>query len=160
MNEDEIEILKSIYSRPNEIVYNPLTEILIYNAFDDRLRTIAFSVMIYGNQMIQIDSKLLTNQQVKQLQSQAWIKTDLFGLFVELNDIYQRMKIENNDQQKEIKENLFGILMQIDHMRSPNVYMKHLKNWTDEFEITGRVFSLSHAIFIFIEGINERLKVR
>jgi hypothetical protein len=49
--------------------------------------------------------------------------------------------------------------MKIDHMRSPNIYMKHLRQWTDELNITGRVFVIPHSIFILIEGKNEILKV-
>jgi hypothetical protein len=60
---------------------------------------------------------------------------------------------------KQIDEYSSTILMKIDHMRSPNVYMKHLRQWTDELDITGRVLVVPHRIFILIEGRNDKLKV-
>jgi hypothetical protein len=38
--------------------------------------------------------------------------------------------------------------------------MKHLRQWTEELDITGRVLVVPHEIFILIEGRNEKLKVR
>ena len=62
-------------------------------------------------------------------------------------------------EEKEVEENSSSILMKIDHMRSPNVYMKHLRQWTDELNINGRVLMIPHGIFILLEGTNEKLKV-
>lgn len=158
MNE-EIEILKSIYCRPNEIIYDDLLQRIIYNAFDDNLQTIAFSVNVYINNMIIIESQILTKDELKQLQTNACLTTTLYDLFIELKSFYDELMIKRTKKIEKFEEFSSSFLMKIDHMRSPNVYMKHLKQWTDELNITGRVMVIPHEIFILTEGNNEKLKV-
>jgi hypothetical protein len=158
MNE-QIEVLKSIYSRPNEFLYDNLSEIIVYNAFDDHRQTIGFSTKIYSNKMIIIESQILTRNELKQLQANACLTTDFYDLFTSLKNFYDELMIKRTKEIKQIDEYSSTILMKIDHMRSPNVYMKHLRQWTDELDITGRVLVVPHGIFILIEGRNDKLKV-
>lgn len=159
MNE-EIDILKSIYSRPNEIIYDDLSQTMIYNAFDDHLQTIGFSVKIFMNHSIIIESQLLTKDELKQLQTIACLKTTFYDLFTSLKDFYDELMMKRTKKIEESVEDIPAtFLMKIDHMRSPNIYMKYLKQWTDELNITGRVLVIPHEIFILIEGNNEKLKV-
>jgi hypothetical protein len=158
MNE-QIEVLKAIYCRTNEIVYDDLSQTIVYNAFDDNLQTIGFSTIVYMNNMIIIESKILTKDELKQLQANAYLTTTLYDLFTILKNFYDELMMKRTKHIKPLEENLSSFLMKIDHMRSPNVYMKHLRQWTDELNITGRVFIVPHSIFILIEGNNEKIKV-
>lgn len=157
---DEIEILQAIYCRPNEIVYDQFSERIVYNAFDDQLQTIGFSTNVYLNRMIIIESKILTNEEMKQLQAKACLTTTLYDLFITLKSFYDELMGKRMEEVKDLEEYSASFLIKIDHMRSPNVYMKHLRQWTEELDITGRVLVVPHEIFILIEGRNENLKVR
>jgi hypothetical protein len=158
MNE-QIEVLKAIYCRRNEIIYDDLLQKIVYNAFDDNLQTIAFSTNVYMNNMIIIESKILTKDELKQLQANAYLTTTLYDLFTALKNFYDELMMKRTKKIQQLEEYSSSFLMKIDHMRSPNVYMKHLRQWTDELNITGRVFVIPHGIFILIEGKNEILKV-
>jgi hypothetical protein len=159
MNE-QIEVLKAIYCRRNEIIYDDLSQKIVYNAFDDNLQTIAFTTNVYINNMIIIiESKILTNNELKQLQANACLKTTLYDLFIILKNFYDELMMKRTKKIEQMEEYSSSFLMKIDHMRSPNIYMKHLRQWTDELNITGRVFVIPHSIFILIEGKNEILKV-
>jgi hypothetical protein len=159
MNE-QIEVLKSIYCRTNEIVYDDLSQKIVYNAFDDNLQTIGFSANVYMNNMIIIESKILTKDELKQLQANAVLITTLYDLFTTLKNFYDELMMKRTKEIKQLEEYSSSFLMKIDHMRSPNIYMKHLHQWTDELNITGRVLVIPHDIFILIEGKNEKLKVQ
>lgn len=159
MNE-QIEVLKAIYSRSNEFIYDDVSETIIYNAFDDHLQTIGFSVKIYLKKMIIIESQILNRNELKQLQANACLTMDFYDLFTCLKNLYDELMMKRTKEIKQVDECSSTILMKIDHMRSPNVYMKHLRQWTDELDITGRVLVIPHEIFILIEGINDKLKVR
>jgi hypothetical protein len=159
MNE-EIEILKSIYCHSNEIIYDDLSERITYNAYDTNLQCIGFSASVYLNNMIIIDSNVLTKDELKQLRANACLTTTLYDLFTTLKGFYDELMMQRSEQVVEVEECSDSFLMKIDHMRSPNVYMKHLRQWTEELDITGRVLVILHGIFILIEGKNEKLKVR
>lgn len=158
MNE-QIEVLKAIYCRSNEIVYDDLSQRITYNAFDDNLQCIGFSISVYMNNMIAIESKILTKDELKQLEANARLTTTLYDLFTNLKCLYDELMMKRTKEIVEIEECSSSFLMKIDHMRSPTVYMKHLRQWTDELDITGRVLVVPHQIFILIEGKNENLKV-
>jgi hypothetical protein len=110
--------------------------------------------------MIIIESKILTNEEMKQLQAKACLTTTLYDLFITLKSFYDELMMKRMEEVKDLEEYSASFLMKIDHMRSPNVYMKHLRQWTEELDITGRVLGVPHEIFILIEGRNEKLKVR
>ncbi|CAF3709422.1 unnamed protein product [Rotaria sp. Silwood1] len=157
MNE-QIEVLKAIYCRTNEIVYDDLSEIITYNAYDDNLQCIGFSTNVYMNNTIIVNSNILTNDELKQLQANACLKTTLYDLFTTLKYIYDELIIKRPKKIMQIEQYSSSFLMKIDHIRSPNIYMKHLHQWTNELNITGRIFIIPHNIFILIEGKNENLK--
>lgn len=157
MNE-EIEILKAIYSRPNEIVYDDLSQRLTYNSWDDNLQCIGFSTCILTNNSIIVESNFLTKDELKQLRAHACLTTTFYDLFTTLKSIYDELVMKRTKETGPSKSSS-SILMSIDHMRSPNVYMKHLRQWTNELNVSGRVFVIPHMIFILIEGTNENLKV-
>jgi len=111
------------------------------------------------NNMIIIESKILTKDELKQLQANAYLTTTLYDLFTTLKNFYDELMMKRTKKIQQLEEYSSSFLMKIDHMRSPNVYMKHLRQWADELNITGRVFVIPHGIFILIEGKNEILKV-
>lgn len=155
MNE-EISVLQAIYSQPNEFIYDDQLETVRYNGKD-------YSVTIYlRTNSVMIDSAKLSAEDLKELRAQASLTTTIYDLLSNLQMFYenflnqrqQRKKVDTNEQQ------LAMYLFQIDHMRSPTIYMKHLKQWTNECEITGRVFVVgSREIYLLIEGNLENLKV-
>ena len=53
MNE-QFEVLQAIYSRPNEVIWNNLAEMIVYNAVDDRRQTIGFTVTVCMNKIVRI----------------------------------------------------------------------------------------------------------
>ena len=160
MNE-QFEVLQSIYSRPNELIYDKQTQTIVYNSYDDQRQTIAFSLHISSNENIHLQSQVLTRNEFKQLQSQISSSKDLFDLFSSLKEFYDHLMSNrpNDVTEMMIEESISVILMEIDHMRSPNVYMKHLRQWTNELNLTGRVWIIPHGIYILIEGKKEQLKV-
>ncbi|CAF1257359.1 unnamed protein product [Rotaria sordida] len=157
MNE-KIEVLKAIYCRPNEIVYDDLSQIITYNAFDDNLQCIGFSASVYMNNTIIVDSHILTKDELKQLRANACLITTLYDSFTTLKCFYDELMMKRPKEIIQVQQCLSSFLMKIDHMRSPNIYMKHLYQWTNELNITGRVLIIPHNIFILIEGKNENLK--
>ncbi|CAF2153018.1 unnamed protein product [Rotaria magnacalcarata] len=72
--QEQIEVLKAIYSRRNEIVYDDVSQIITYNAFDDNLQCIGFSTRVYMNNAIIVESNILTNDEFKQLRENACLK--------------------------------------------------------------------------------------
>jgi hypothetical protein len=159
MNE-QIEILKAIYCCPNEIVYDDFSQIITYNALDDNLQCIGFSTSVYPNNMIIVESNVLTIDELKQLRANACLTTTLYDLFTTLKYFYDELMMKRTKQIIQVQEYPSSFLMKIAHMRSPNIYMKHLRQWTDELNITGRVLVIPHSIFILLEGKTENLKVR
>lgn len=157
MNE-QFEVLQSIYSRPNELIYDEQTQTIVYNAYDDQRQTIAFSLHISSNENIHLQSQILTRNEFKQLQSQISSSKDLFDLFSSLKESYDHL-MANRPKEMIIEESISMILIEIDHMRSPNVYMKHLRQWTNELNLTGRVWVIPHGIYLLIEGKKKQLKV-
>ncbi|CAF2754006.1 unnamed protein product [Rotaria sp. Silwood2] len=157
MNE-QIEVLKAIYCRSNEIVYDDFSQIITYNAFDDNLQCIGFSTSVYMNNTITVDSNILTKDELKQLQANACLTTTLYDLFTTLKCCYDELMMKRPKEIIPMEQCSSSFLMKIDHMRSPNIYMKHLHQWTNELNITGRVLIIPHNIFILIEGKNENLK--
>ncbi|UJR22315.1 hypothetical protein I4U23_025377 [Adineta vaga] len=155
---EQIQVLRAIFSRSNEIVYDDLSERLTYNAFDDQLQCVAFSTNVYANDMIIVDSNVLTNDELKELRAKTYVTTTLYDLFTTLKDYYDHLMMKRTKENLSLIENTVSMLMKIDHMRSPNVYMKHLDQWSNQLSITGRVLVLSHPIFILIEGTNENIR--
>lgn len=158
MNE-QIEVLKSIYSRPNEFVYNEQDNTIVYNAFDDQRQIMGFSVHVSSNRIISLQSQILNRDEFKQLQAQISFSDDLYELFNHLKEFYDELMIKRQTETNEIQEFISVILMKIDHMRSMNTYIKHLRQWTNELNITGRVWIIPQGIYLLIEGIKEQLKV-
>ena len=159
MNE-QIEVLKSIYSRPNEFLYDEHDQSIVYNAFDDQQQTIAFSVHISSNQIIRLQSQSLTQDEFKQFQAQlSSNEEDFYELFNRLKEFYDELIVKRKVEVTDIVESISVILMKIDHMRSPNVYMKHLRQWTNELNISSRVWIIPQGIYLLIEGTKEQLKV-
>ncbi|CAF2080027.1 unnamed protein product [Rotaria magnacalcarata] len=156
--QEQIEVLKAIYSRRNEIVYDDVSQIITYNAFDDNLQCIGFSTRVYMNNAIIVESNILTNDELKQLRENACLKTTLYDLFTVLKSLYDELMMKRTKETVPLKESSSSILMKIDHMRSPNIYMKHLRQWTNELNITGGVLVIPHTIFILVEGNNDNLK--
>ncbi|CAF0980132.1 unnamed protein product [Adineta ricciae] len=159
---EQLEVLRAIFCRTNELVYDDLTERITYNAFDDQLQCVGFSVSVYTNDMIIVDSNVLSNDELKQFRAKtcgvATTTTTLYDLFSTLKDSYEQLIIQRAKQDSRVKECLKSTLMSIDHMRSPNVYMKRLHQWADQLLLTGRVLVIPHHIFILIEGTNEDIK--
>lgn len=162
MNE-QFEVLQSIYSRPNELTYDEQTQTIVYNAYDDHRQTIAFSLQISSNENIHLQSQILTRNEFKQFQDHITSTNDLFDLFSSSKEFYEHLMAK---RPKDVQEKLLIIdlsisiiLLEIDHMRSPNVYMKHLRQWTNELNLTGRIWILPHGIYLLIEGKKEQLKV-
>ena len=156
MNE-EIAVLQAIYSQPNELVHDDQLETLRYNGKD-------YSVIVYlRTGSVMVDSAKLAAEDLKELRAQATLTTTIYDLFNHLQMFYEdlldrrerRRKTSDDDDQRTAT-----YLFQIDHMRSPTIYMKHLKQWTNEGDITGRVLVVgTRDIFLLIEGQTENLKV-
>jgi hypothetical protein len=158
--DEQIEVLKSIYCRSNEIVYDDLSETVTYNAFDDKYQCNGFSVIVYKNNMIIVESNILTKDELEQLRTKICLTTALYDLFTTLKYFYDELMQRRTKEIIQMEESSSSFLMKIDHMRSPNIYMKHLHQWANEFEITGRVLVILHEIYILIEGKSEKLKVK
>ncbi|CAF1462564.1 unnamed protein product [Adineta steineri] len=157
---EEVEILKAIYCRSNEIVYDDSSQIITYNSYDDHLQCIGFSTNIYMNNMIIVESNVLTRDELKQLRMHACLTTTLYDLFTTLKSVYDELIMKRTKVLVSVEEyaSSSSFLMKIDHMRSPNIYMKHLYQWTNELNITGRILVIPHRIYILIEGKHENLK--
>lgn len=154
-----MEVLRAIYCRPNELLVDEQAETITYNAFDDHQDSIGFSVIVFKNLSIIVDSQRLTNEQLKQLRAQASLTSTLYDLFVDLKSFYEELMKKRREETMEVEEDSSTILIKIDHMRSPTIYMKHLRQWTQECNITGRVLVIPREIFLLIEGTQENLKV-
>jgi hypothetical protein len=112
------------------------------------------------NNGIIVDSNVLTKDELKQLRTHACLTTTLYDLFTTLKCVYDELMMKRMKEIVQVEECSSSFLIKIDHMRSPNIYMKHLRQWTDELDITGRVLVIPRGVFILIEGKNEELKVR
>lgn len=157
--DESVEVLRAIYCRPNELLVDEQAETITYNAFDDHQDSIGFSVIVFKNLSIIVDSQRLTNEQLKQLRAQASLTSTLYDLFVDLKSFYEELMKKRREETMEVEEDSSTILIKIDHMRSPTIYMKHLRQWTQECNITGRVLVIPREIFLLIEGTQENLKV-
>ena len=159
MDDEAVAVLQAIYCRPNELIVDEQAETITYNAFDDHEQSIGFSVMVFKNLSIIVDSQRLTNEQLKQLRAQASLSTTLYDLFTHLKSLYDELIKARRENTAKIEEESSTVLMKIDHMRSPTIYMKHLRQWSEELGITGRVLFILHEIFLLLEGTPENLKV-
>lgn len=157
---EQVEVLRAIYSRPNEIVYDERAERLTYNAFDEQRQRPAFAANVHAHAMITVDSHVLTNDELKQLRAKACATGTLYDLFSTLKDCYDELMARRTKDEWPLQQRTSALLLQIDHMRSVNVYMKHLHQWADQLDISGRVLVIPHGIFIIVEGTSDNLKVR
>ena len=157
--DESVEVLRAIYSRPNELLVDEQAETITYNAFDDQDDSIGFSVIVFKNLSIIVDSQQLTNEQLKQLRAQASLTSTLYDLFTGLKSFYEELMKKRREETVKAEEDSSTVLIKIDHMRSPTIYMKHLRQWTQECQITGRVLVIPRDIFLLIEGTQENLKV-
>lgn len=157
--DEQIEVLRSIYSRPNELIVNEKTETIVFNHFDSRDQSIGFSLIIYPNRSIVVESQRLSNDEVKQLQSKTTLRTTLFDLIDQLKSFYEHLIQQRTNSTTAEHRSTSIVLSKIDHMRSTTIYMKNLRQWTNEFRLTGRVFLVENRIFLLFEGERDDLKV-
>lgn len=153
MNE-EISVLQAIYSEPNELIHDEQLETIQYNGKD-------YSVTIYlRTGSVMIDSSKLSSEELKKFRSRAILTTTIFDLLNDLQLFYEDLLNERQENKTNDEPTTVIYLFQIDHMRSPTIYMKHLKQWTNEGEITGRVLVVgSREIYLLIEGNSNNVKV-
>lgn len=156
MNE-EIEVLKSIFSRPNELIVDEQTETIRLNVLDEE--TIAFSIIVSPNRSVLIEAKRLNNEILKKLRQNAQIETTIFDLFLKLKTIFDETRQNLDEEKSEEIPSKFLVIAQIDHIRSETIYLKNLRQWTEQFRLSGRVFIVASQIFLFFEGENDDLKV-
>jgi hypothetical protein len=157
---DEFDVLQAIYCRPNELLYDSRTDTITYNAWNEQHDTIGFSVVVYANHSTIVNSQQLDSNEIKQLRAQAYVQTTIYDMFIDLKTVYDELIRQRKTTTCPIDDCPSMALFKIDHMRSPTIYMKHLRQWTNDCAITGRVFVIARDIFLLIEGNQSNVKVR
>ena len=158
--DEQVHVLQAIYCRPNEITYDDLARTITYNAFDENAQVVGFSATVYENDLVVVDSDRLTKEELRDLRTRACLTTTMFDLFGTLKELYDELMTKRTEEAVLVQDDKRStMLMKIDHMRSPTLYMKHLRQWTNELNVTGRVLAIPHGIYILVEGANDDLKV-
>ncbi|CAF1075553.1 unnamed protein product [Didymodactylos carnosus] len=150
------------------VLFRDIPTSITYNGFNKKDKSIYFSVTVQLDNLprcICINSSSLTKAELNHLKSIYEIKQinedlTLHELFILIknyvDDMITNKKLSSDEINKSL--NTMTSLMKIDHMRSSKIYMKHLQDWTNLFELTGRVLHIPHSIFILVEGTNEKIK--
>ena len=158
--DEQVHVLQAIYCRPNEITYDDLARTMTYHAFDEQEQVVGFSATVYENELVVVHSDRLTKEELRELRTRACLTTTMFDLFSTLKELYDELMTKRTSEPVAVENDKRStILMKIDHMRSPSLYMKHLRQWTNELNVTGRVLAIPHGIYILVEGANDDLKV-
>ena len=69
------------------------------------------------------------------------------------------VKIDKSASDGKVTEEIWTSVLQLDHMRSKNKYIKTIEKWTGELRLTGRLIFMGKLILILIQGQLADIKV-
>ena len=97
-------------------------------------------------------------QFAKTLQGQEMVLELLSYVQESVNSLSVKIDIKCASDGK-VTEEMWTSVLQLDHMRSKNKYVKTIEKWTGELHLTGRLIFIGKLILILIQGQLADIKV-
>uniref|UniRef100_H3AJN4 RWD domain-containing protein 3 n=2 Tax=Latimeria chalumnae TaxID=7897 RepID=H3AJN4_LATCH len=86
----------------------------------------------------------------------AWLQQNFNNLISQPDRLACSGK--SNAEQNTVEDDVWTALLQLDHMRAKDKYIKIIEKWTSDLRLTGRLMFLGKMILIILQGERKNIK--